>query len=85
MDLITLVIPAFNAEHTIGRCLDSIIKQSYEHLEILIVDDGSLDGTKAVIQEYAKEEKRILLISQSNQGVSAARNTGIRQIGRAHV
>ena len=78
MDLITLVIPAYNAEHTIERCLDSILRQTYEHLEILIVDDGSLDGTKAVIQKYARKEKRIRLFFQSNQGVSVARNAGIR-------
>lgn len=78
MDLITVVIPAFNAEHTIGRCLDSIIRQSYEYLEIIVVDDGSLDGTRTAIQEYAEKDRRIQWISQKNQGVSAARNTGIR-------
>ncbi len=78
MDLVTIIIPAFNAETTVGRCLESIIAQSYKRLEILIIDDGSTDGTNELIRDYAERDSRIRLITQSNKGVSVARNTGLK-------
>ncbi|MCI8466474.1 MAG: glycosyltransferase family 2 protein [Lachnospiraceae bacterium] len=78
MALITIIIPAYNGERTIGKCLDSIIRQSYKKIEIMVINDGSSDHTQEICESYAKRDSRIRVLSQKNQGVSAARNTGIR-------
>lgn len=74
---ISVIIPAYNAEKKIGRCIKSILEQSYNNLEIIVVDDGSIDNTKKKVNEVALKDKRIVYKFQNNAGVSAARNTGI--------
>lgn len=75
--LISVVIPVYNAEEFVKRCLESIRCQTYRNLEILVVDDGSKDNTFAICSELAKIDNRIKVIYQENSGVSAARNLGI--------
>lgn len=75
--MITVIIPAFNAEKTISQTLESILAQTYQKLEIIIIDDGSTDNTFNICQEYKISDKRIKVINQSNSGPSAARNLGI--------
>ena len=77
MKLISVIVPAYNVENYIARCLDSIINQTYSNLEIIVVDDGSTDNTGAIIDDYAKKDTRIKAIHQQNAGVAVARNTGI--------
>lgn len=74
---LSVIIPAYNAEKTIKRCLDSIINQTYSNLEIIVVDDGSKDNTFNIINEYMSLDNRIIGIHTENKGVSSARNTGI--------
>ncbi|MBR2840007.1 glycosyltransferase family 2 protein [Candidatus Saccharibacteria bacterium] len=74
---ITVIIPAYNSEKYIGRCLDSILKQSFEDFEVLVIDDGSRDGTWKVVKEYAKRDTRIRCEKQSNMGVAKTRNKAI--------
>lgn len=69
---ISVIIPAYNAEKYVGQCVDSLLCQTYKHLEIIVVDDGSTDRTSEIVGEYP-----VRLIRQDNQGVSAARNRGI--------
>ncbi|OAF16763.1 glycosyltransferase family 2 protein [Bradyrhizobium neotropicale] len=76
--LVSVVIPAFNAEATIDETLRSVRSQSYERLEIIVVDDGSADGTLAVAERHAECDPRINIVRQDNAGVAAARNTGWR-------
>jgi glycosyltransferase involved in cell wall biosynthesis len=76
--LVSVIIPTFNYGHYIGNALDCILAQRYQNWECLIVDDGSIDNTKDVVSWYLKADKRIRYIYQENQGVSAARNNGIR-------
>ena len=76
-DLISIVIPVYNVECYIQRCLESIILQSYKNLEIIIVNDGSTDDSLKIANEYKERDNRIIIISQKNAGLSAARNTGI--------
>ncbi len=76
-DLITVIIPVYNVEKYLARCVDSIRKQTYSHLEILLVDDGSTDSSGALCDTLAAEDERIRVIHQENGGVSKARNTGI--------
>lgn len=75
--LVSVIIPAYNIEDYIGRCLDSIISQTYKNLEIIVVDDGSRDRTGEILDNYAKKDRRIKVIHKENGGVSSARNKGI--------
>lgn len=77
--LITVVIPAYNAQDTIADTLRSVQSQSHQALEILVVDDGSKDDTAAIVQQFAAADPRIRLVSQANAGVAEARNNGWRQ------
>lgn len=74
---ISVVIPVYNGAKYIEQCLDSIILQTYENLEIICVNDGSTDQSGEILQKYADKDARIQIIYQQNQGLSAARNTGI--------
>lgn len=74
--LVSVVIPAYNAEATIGDTLRSVRSQTYRNLEILVVDDGSADGTRAIVEAHGSVDDRIRLITQENRGVAAARNVG---------
>lgn len=76
--MVSVLIPAYNAEKTINRCIDSILCQTYQNIEVIIVNDGSTDNTLAVLSNYAKKDGRILICSQSNKGVSAARNACLK-------
>ncbi len=74
--LVSVVIPAFNAEVTIDDTLTSVRNQTHRHLEIIVVDDGSTDRTRSVVEAHASIDPRIAIISQENSGVAAARNSG---------
>ncbi len=74
---ISIIVPAYNAERWIGRCIESVLGQTYENHELIIVDDGSTDGTLDVCLRYKSADSRIVVISQENAGVNAARNKGI--------
>ena len=76
-DIVSIIIPAYNVEKYIGQCLDSVIRQTYTKLEIIIIDDGSSDSTGVVCDKYALSDKRVSVIHQNNMGLSVARNTGI--------
>lgn len=76
-DLITIVVPIFNVEKYLRRCLNSIIEQTYKNLEIILVDDGSTDDSPIICDEYKKKDNRITVIHKKNGGLSEARNTGI--------
>ena len=76
-DLISIIVPVYNSELYINRCLDSLLKQTYKNIEIIIVDDGSKDNSLQLIKDYANKDSRIKVYTQSNQGPSVARNTGL--------
>lgn len=75
--LVSVIVPVYNVEKYIGRCLDSILSQTYERLEIILVDDGSTDGSGKLCDEYAAKDKRIIVIHQGNAGQAAARNRAL--------
>ena len=75
--LISIIVPVYNVEKYLSKCLDSIINQTYKNLEIILIDDGSTDKSGEICDKYKNEDKRIIVIHQLNGGVSAARNTGI--------
>lgn len=75
--LVSIIVPAYNAQKYIRRCINSISAQSYKNIEIIVINDGSTDGTKAIIKVLKEKESRIVLINERNRGVSFARNQGI--------
>lgn len=78
--LVSLIIPIYNVENYLKECLESVINQSYQDLDIVLIDDGSSDGSLNIAKEYAKNDKRIFLISKKNGGLSSARNVGLEFI-----
>lgn len=75
--LISVIIPAYNIENYIERCVKTVCEQTYENLEIIVIDDGSTDQTGKIIDRLAENDSRIISIHKENAGVSAARNTGL--------
>lgn len=74
---VSVIVPIYNVEKYIGKCILSIIEQTYKNIEIILVDDGSLDDSGNIADEYAKRDNRIKVIHKANAGVSAARNSGL--------
>ena len=74
---ISVIVPVYKVEAFLNRCVDSILCQTYEDFEIILVDDGSPDTCGALCDEYARKDGRVHVIHQENGGLSAARNTGI--------
>lgn len=77
--MISVIIPVYNVEKYLSRCLDSVINQTYSDLEILLVNDGSTDSSGFICDEYAKKDSRIVVIHQENKGTSIARNRGLER------
>ncbi len=75
--MVSILIPAYNAERFLKRCLDSVLGQTYRELEVIIVNDGSKDGTLDLCHEYEKLDSRVKVINQRNGGVAAARNVAL--------
>lgn len=76
--LVSVIIPAYNAEAYLGKTLQSVLSQSYENLEVIVVDDGSRDNTSQIVEMFAIEDSRVRYVKQPNQGVASARNLGIQ-------
>lgn len=77
MDTVSVIVPVYNVKRYLPRCIESILRQSYKQLEILLVDDGSTDGSGAICDRYAAKDERIRVVHKRNEGVSSARNTGL--------
>ena len=75
--LISIIVPIYNSEDQLGRCVDSLINQTYRNLEIILIDDGSKDSSWAICQEYEKKDSRVKSFHKQNGGVSSARNLGM--------
>lgn len=78
-DLVSIIVPVYQVKEYVGECVESLLAQTYTNLEILLVDDGSTDGSGEICDEYACRDNRVRVIHQENQGVSAARNIGLDQ------
>ncbi len=76
-DMVSVIVPIYNSEKYLRRCLDSIVNQSYKNIEIILIDDGSTDKSGNICDEYAEKDKRIKVVHQKNRGASVARNVGI--------
>lgn len=77
-DCISVIVPVYNVEKYLSRCIESIINQSYQNIEIILINDGSTDNSSIICDEYAKKDTRIKVIHKKNGGVSSARNVGLK-------
>lgn len=82
---VSVIIPVYKTEKYLGNCLKSVINQTYDNLEIIIIDDGSPDNSWVIADNYCKKDDRVRLIRQRNRGLSGARNTGIEQSSGQYV
>ena len=74
---VSIIIPVYNSENTLRRCLDSVLAQTFTDFECLLVDDGSTDDSGRICDEYAEKDKRFRVFYKENGGVSSARNVGL--------
>lgn len=77
--LVTIIIPIYNAEKTLRKCLGRVKNQTYPHIEVLLVDDGSTDGSREICREYCQQDSRFRLLLQPHQGVAAGRNRAMAE------
>ena len=82
---ITVIVPVYNVEHYLDKCLDSLINQTYKNLEIIVINDGSTDNSGEICQEYAQKDNRIVYIEKENGGQSEARNMGLDRMTGSYV
>ena len=79
-DCVSVIVPIYNMYHYLEKCLNSILEQTYQNLQVICIDDGSTDRTWELLKEYSKKDNRIEIIHQDNKGVSNARNRGLLQV-----
>ncbi|MFV0577641.1 MAG: glycosyltransferase family 2 protein [Fusobacterium ulcerans] len=84
-DLISVIVPVYNVEKYLERCLNSIIDQTYKNIEIICINDGSNDSCGDILKIYNKKDNRVKIIEQENQGLSSARNTGLVAAGGEYI
>lgn len=77
MELITVIVPIYNSEYYLEECLDSLQRQSYQNIEIILINDGSTDGSADICRRYCEGDSRFVLIEQNNKGLPLARNAGL--------
>ena len=82
---ISIIVPIYNSERFIADCIESLINQTYQNIEIILIDDGSSDNSYEICKKYQSLDSRIILISQVNSGVSIARNKGIKVATGQHI
>lgn len=82
---VTVIVPVYNVEKYLRKCLDSLINQTYKNLEIIVVDDGSTDNSVKICDEFANRDNRITVIRQKNGGISIARNAGLDKMTGSYV
>ncbi|MBQ8782302.1 MAG: glycosyltransferase family 2 protein [Clostridia bacterium] len=84
-NLVSIVLPIYNVEKYLPKCIESVLGQTYKNIEIICVNDGSPDGSEKIVSDYMKKDSRITLINQKNQGLSGARNTGIENANGEYI
>ena len=76
---VSIVVPIYNSEKELPRCIDSILNQTFSDFELILINDGSKDGSLNILKEYEQKDKRVTVIDNENNGVSETRNIGIRR------
>ena len=73
--VVSIIVPVYNVEAYLAECIDSLLGQTYPHLEVLLIDDGSTDGSGKICDDYAQRDSRVRVVHKKNEGVSVARNS----------
>ena len=76
-ELVSIVVPVYNKEDYLDKCIESVLQQTYSNFQLILVDDGSTDNSLSICRKYERKDKRIMVVPQENQGVSVARNKGL--------
>lgn len=76
---ISIVVPVYNGEKYIAKCIESLLCQTLRDIEVIVVNDGSKDNTINIVNQFAKRDSRVIVVDKANEGVSVARNTGIQK------
>ena len=84
-ELISVIVPVYNCEKYLGQCVDSILSQTYENIELILVDDGSTDGSPGICDDYRSRDARVKVIHKANGGVSSTRNRGIEEASGKYI
>ena len=79
MELVSVIVPVYNVEKYLKKCVDSILSQSYQNIEVILINDGSLDGSGEICEAYVKKDERIKYITQNNSGLGKTRNRGVEE------
>ena len=82
---VSVVVPVYNVEEFLPKCLESLINQTYKNIKIICVNDGSTDNSPEILKEYAKKDQRIVIVSKKNGGLSSARNAGLKKCDTEYV
>lgn len=80
MEMISIIVPVYNAKQWVARCIKSVLEQTYTNLEVVVIDDGSNDGSGEICDSFAKKDRRVKVFHQENEGISAARNKGLEMV-----
>ena len=75
---VSIIVPIYNVEQYLAKCIESLIQQTYKNIEILLVNDGSKDNSEKIMQQYAEKDERIVCLNKVNGGLSDARNYGLK-------
>lgn len=84
-ELVSIIVPVYNVETYVSKCIDSIVNQNYSNLEIILIDDGSKDNSSKICDEWSTKDRRIKVFHKKNGGVSSARNYGIKKSSGKYV
>lgn len=82
---VSIIIPVYNAAKTLNRCIESVLRQEYDDFEAIFINDGSRDNSGEILEDFAQKDKRIKIITQSNAGVSLARNAGLDEASGSYI
>lgn len=85
MKKVSIIVPVYNIERYISKCIDSLMRQTYKNIEIILVDDGSIDKSSHICDEYSNKYENIIVIHQENHGLSAARNCAIKKVTGSYI
>ena len=77
--LVSVIVPVYNGSKYIAGCITQVLRQTYKNIELIIINDGSVDNTMEIVNNFASNENRLIILSQENKGVSSARNTGLKR------